>query len=272
MSSKESDKAFQRHPRPQAPALDNRVSLSRFSVPTKAALLERSLRKKNEMSTDPWKTLLLQGDLIQGRTRWHLCIHEGVMALLRSTDIHSGKRELEKIKTLSSHPHIATINQIFESEGLMYFRFDYSRFTLEEILNFFQANFENCTWTTADITSNIDLASLGSCVLECMNGKPSEDLRNPAQIRRKRESNKMFGLSNGESWSGHKLLVDFLETLFNDSAPSIIKLEKPHPYVTPQPGYCTLTPFLELASLECHALWRRAAVKQVGGTDDAIRE
>lgn len=59
-----------------------------------------------------------------------------------------------------------------------------------------------------------------------MNGKPSEDLRDPAQVRRKRELNKMFGLSNGESWSGHKLLVDFLETLFNDAMPSIVKLEK----------------------------------------------
>ena len=109
-----------------------------------------------------------------------------------------------------------------------------------------------------------------------MNGKPSEDLRSPAQIRRKRESNKMFGLSNGESWSGHKLLVDFLENMFNDSTPSIIKLENPvitipvicitvdnfqHPYVIQQPGYSTLTPFLELASLECHVVWRRTAVK-----------
>ncbi|KAF3032317.1 hypothetical protein E8E12_001441 [Didymella heteroderae] len=238
------------------------------------------------------------------------------MALLKSVDIDSGKRELEKLKMLSNHSHVATINQVFESGDLMYFRFDYSRFTLEEILNVhlrldeshlriiassiflaikhiatsgivhtaisiatirfssngrpLLSNFENCTWTTADTTSNIDFAGLGSCILECMNGKPSEDLRDPAQIRRKRESNKMFGLSNGESWSGYKLLVDFLETLFNNSTPSIVKLEKPHPYVLQQPGYRTLTPFLELASLECHAIWRRAAVKQVGGTDSAI--
>lgn len=39
-----------------------------------------------------------------------------------------------------------------------------------------------------------------------------------------------------------------------------------HPYVIQQSGYSKLTPFLELASLECHALWRRAAVKQVRGT------
>ena len=60
-----------------------------------------------------------------------------------------------------------------------------------------------------------------------MNSKPSEDLRNPAQIRCKQELNKMFGLSNRESWSGHKLLVDFLETMFNNGTPSIVKLKKP---------------------------------------------
>jgi hypothetical protein len=104
---------------------------------------------------------------------------------------------------------------------------EFVRLSIVAVSDNFLANFENCTWTTADITSNSDLAGLGSSILECMNGKPSEDLRNPAQIRRKRESNKMFGLSNGESWSGHKLLVDFLETMFNDGTPSIVKLEKP---------------------------------------------
>jgi hypothetical protein len=135
MSSMEIDKAFQRHPRPQAPALGNRVSIDRFSVPTKAALLERSLRKQKAISTDPWSTLLLQGDLVQGGSRWHLCIHDGIMTLLKSADVDSGKRELEKLKMLSNHPHVTTVKQVFESGGLMYFRFDYSRFTLEEILN-----------------------------------------------------------------------------------------------------------------------------------------
>jgi hypothetical protein len=60
-----------------------------------------------------------------------------------------------------------------------------------------------------------------------MNGKPNKDLRSPAQVRRKRESNKMFGLRNGESWSGYKLLIDFLENMLNESTPSLIKLEKP---------------------------------------------
>lgn len=135
MSFKESDKAFQRHPRPQAPALDNRVSTSKFSVPTKAALLERSIQRQKAIAKDPWTSLLLQGDLVQGKSRWHLCIHDGTMALLKSVDIDSGKQELEKLKMLSNHSHVATINQVFESEELMYFRFDYSRFTLEEILN-----------------------------------------------------------------------------------------------------------------------------------------
>lgn len=135
MSSKESDKAFQRHPRPQAPALGHRVSTSKFLVPTKAALLERTLLRQKVIAKDPWSSLILQGDLVQGGSRWHLCIHDGTMALLKSVDINSGKRELEKLKLLSNHSHVATINQVFESGDLMYFRFDFSRFTLEEILN-----------------------------------------------------------------------------------------------------------------------------------------
>jgi serine/threonine protein kinase len=135
MASKAIENAFQRHPRPQAAALDQKTSLNRFQVPTKAALLERSLRKIKEISTDPWKSLALQGELIQGRSKWHLCIHEGVMVLVKRVDIESGRGELEKIKKLSNHPHIATISQVFESEQSMFFRFEYSRFTLEEILN-----------------------------------------------------------------------------------------------------------------------------------------
>ena len=110
MASKAIENAFQRHPRPQAAALDQKTPLNRFQVPTKAALLERSLRKNKEISTDPWKSLALQGELIQGRSKWHLCIHEGVIVLIKRIDIKSGRRELKKIKKLSNHPHIATIS------------------------------------------------------------------------------------------------------------------------------------------------------------------
>lgn len=136
MFPKEIETAFQRHPRPQAPALDKKASPKKLQVPTKAALLGRSLQRKKDTSTDdPFRFLNVQGELIQGRSRWHLCIHEGVMALVKSVDVDSGQRELEKTKNLSNHPHVATISQVFESEQLMFFRFEYTRFTLEEILN-----------------------------------------------------------------------------------------------------------------------------------------
>ena len=125
MAPKATEKIFERHPRPQAP----------LRVPTVAALLGRSLQKKKEAFTDPWKTLSLQGELVQGKSKWYLCIHEGLMAIVKSVEIESGRRELEKIKKLSNHPHVATVNQVFESDKSMFFRFEYSRCTLEEVLN-----------------------------------------------------------------------------------------------------------------------------------------
>jgi hypothetical protein len=60
-----------------------------------------------------------------------------------------------------------------------------------------------------------------------MNGLPNEELRDLSAIRRERESNKIFGLSKGEEWSGYKLLVDFLDSMFNGAIPALAKLEKP---------------------------------------------
>lgn len=60
-----------------------------------------------------------------------------------------------------------------------------------------------------------------------MNGLPNENLRDLSMIRQKRDTNKMFGLSKGEQWSGYKLLVDFLDSMFNEGVPALAKLEKP---------------------------------------------
>jgi hypothetical protein len=89
------------------------------------------------------------------------------------------------------------------------------------------ANFEDCVWSSTDCTANTDLESLGVVVLECMNGSPNENLRNPNEVRRLRELNKTFGLPDGERWSDQKLLIDFLDNMFSVSIPAIAKLDKP---------------------------------------------
>ncbi|CAN9236270.1 unnamed protein product [Alternaria alternata] len=94
-----------------------------------------------------------------------------------------------------------------------------------------------------------------------MNGAPKKKLRDLEEVRRLRGSNKTFGLDNGEQWSGCKLLVDFLDNLFNFHVPAIAKLQNPHRYVEREPGYGILIPFLELVPLECFALWHAAAAK-----------
>jgi hypothetical protein len=60
-----------------------------------------------------------------------------------------------------------------------------------------------------------------------MNGSPSEALRNPVEVRRLRESNKIFGLENGEKWSDQKVMVDFLDNLFDMSVSAVTKLDRP---------------------------------------------
>lgn len=60
-----------------------------------------------------------------------------------------------------------------------------------------------------------------------MNGSPNEALRNPVEVRRLRELNQTFGLANGEKWSDQKLLIDFLDNMFNESIPAIAKVDKP---------------------------------------------
>lgn len=60
-----------------------------------------------------------------------------------------------------------------------------------------------------------------------MNGLPSEGLRDLRNIRHHREHNRMFGLEDGEKWSGNKLQVDFLDNLFNGGVPANAKLERP---------------------------------------------
>lgn len=89
------------------------------------------------------------------------------------------------------------------------------------------ADFEDCILQTTDLSPNIDLELLAFTILECMEGTPRKELRDAAFVRRQRESNKIFGLSEGSRWSGFKLLVDFLDDLFNASKPAIAKLDRP---------------------------------------------
>jgi hypothetical protein len=89
------------------------------------------------------------------------------------------------------------------------------------------ADFDNFSFATTEHTTNHDLECLGLVVLECMNGAPKKKLRDLEEVRRLRGSNKTFGLDNGEQWSGCKLLVDFLDNLFNFHVPAIAKLQNP---------------------------------------------
>ncbi len=59
-----------------------------------------------------------------------------------------------------------------------------------------------------------------------MKGAPNADLRDVTNVRLQRGSNKLFGIDQGEKWSGCKLLIDFLDQLFNENISTDAKLDK----------------------------------------------
>jgi hypothetical protein len=140
MVSKTIEEAFQRHPRPQVPIKP--APSQRLTVPTKAALLQRAIEDDKrrsltyqEIRESPWKTLTRQGDLVQGKHVRSICVHRRQLVMVREIANDAGRRQLEMLKRLSDHPHISTIKQTFEIDDSIFFQLEYSRYTLEEVLN-----------------------------------------------------------------------------------------------------------------------------------------
>ena len=88
-------------------------------------------------------------------------------------------------------------------------------------------DFEDAVWLKTELNSNTDLKHLGYVLLECMNGQPSRKLRDATFVQKKRETGKIFGLDDGERWSGAKSLIDLLDELFNEEKPAISKFDRP---------------------------------------------
>ena len=55
--------------------------------------------------------------------------------MVRELANDAGRRQLEMLKRLSDHPHISTIKQAFKNDSSIFFQLEYSRYTLEEVLN-----------------------------------------------------------------------------------------------------------------------------------------
>lgn len=135
------EEAFQRRPRPQ--------------LPTKAALLERSLKPTKDSvdektpkeapsellvrDEDPSRAMPVLGELVQGDQKWtinmHLVnTHLERLVMVKRVDKETGRRIIEKWKLLD-HPNIANVQEAFHHGSYMYLEYDFTRFTLEEILN-----------------------------------------------------------------------------------------------------------------------------------------
>jgi serine/threonine protein kinase len=152
MASRLIEDAFQRHPRPQVPTkaalvkqplVPTKAALSqRPPVPTKGALLQRAVEDDKrrtlihqDIRGSPWKTLVRLGDLVQGKYVWSICIHERQLVMVKEVAVEAGHRQLGMLKRLSDHPHVSAVKQAFETDDSLFFQLEYSRYTLEEVLN-----------------------------------------------------------------------------------------------------------------------------------------
>lgn len=134
------EQAFKRHPRPQVPT--KAEITQRLTVPTKAALLQRAREDDKrraltyqETRESPWETLIRQGDLVQGKRVRTVCIDREQLVMVREMSNEAGRRQLDILKILSEHPHVSTVKQAFETNNSVFFQLEYSRYTLEEVLN-----------------------------------------------------------------------------------------------------------------------------------------
>ena len=112
---------LQRHPRPQAA---NALGLSRK--------LDDAASVHSQQS--PWNALDHIGDLIQGRYTWSLCLDHGSVSMIKRVRQEDGKGELRKVQRFMDHPNVTMIKQVFTVDDSMYFKYDYTRYSLEEVL------------------------------------------------------------------------------------------------------------------------------------------
>lgn len=139
MTPKSIEEAFQRHPRPQVPT---KAAISqRLTVPTKGALLQRAKEDEKRrallqtVNESPWTMLTRHGELLQGKSVRSICVSQGKLVMIKEIASIAGRRQLEMSKKLSEHSHVSTIQKAFEAENLIYVQLEYSKYTLEEILN-----------------------------------------------------------------------------------------------------------------------------------------
>lgn len=60
-----------------------------------------------------------------------------------------------------------------------------------------------------------------------MEGLSQQSDRTALDVRQKRATNKVFGLSDPKRWSGHEQLIDCLDDLFGKQRKVQVKLQKP---------------------------------------------
>ena len=95
-------------------------------------------------------------------------------------------------------------------------------------INRFIANFERASTQPLVDCLDPDFTDLGLVLLECMEGRPQHAAKRTVEhVKDQRASNRVFGLTKPERWSGCKQLIDFLDDLFNEARSTSAKISKP---------------------------------------------
>jgi hypothetical protein len=76
-----------------------------------------------------------QGDLVQGEDTWSIGIADSKLVMVKTLLPIAGERVLDHVSDITRHPNIAMVTQAFETDEFQYLQYDYSRITLEEVLN-----------------------------------------------------------------------------------------------------------------------------------------
>lgn len=120
--------AFKRHPRPQAATVP-RLPLMAIKHPADNEMSTQLSARK----TNPWKTYLRLGQLVQSAGKYDICSKDGRVFMMQKDDIRGGNAIVAMLHNIS-HPNIAVIRDFLEFEGSSFLCYDYYRYTLTEVL------------------------------------------------------------------------------------------------------------------------------------------
>ncbi|KAF2028952.1 hypothetical protein EK21DRAFT_90168 [Setomelanomma holmii] len=188
------------------------------------------------------------GTLTQNNVKWILRAQRGRSGLVMVKRLVDtlGVSEKQVLEGLNHRNIVKIIHSFYEQDQLC-LAIEYCRFTLAEILfvhlkleeqqvqYIARSIFDALTYLGKHGIAHHGLNSQQirvtpdlRIVVDCMEGRVlSGERRDHRLVQERRRSNKVFGLTFAERWSGAKQLIDFLDDIFITDRPIFSKFIKP---------------------------------------------